>query len=153
MISRDNNDWSSNQVLIPLKNYRGKDCIIYKKKNPKDITHLSRWFFFLSYIYDYFSGTTKGVTNPLQCSCLENPRDGGAWWATVYGVAQSWTRLKWLSSKGVTRGNYLFHCQFLASLIAFLSPRTRYNNTHTLTHTQTLCEQLKLIIVIKVWGI
>ena len=36
--------------------------------------------------------------NPLQCSCLENPRDGGAWWAAVSGVAQSWTRLKWLSS-------------------------------------------------------
>ena len=36
--------------------------------------------------------------NPLQCSCLENPRDGEAWWAAVYGVAQSWTRLKWLSS-------------------------------------------------------
>ena len=32
--------------------------------------------------------------HPLQCSCLENPRDGGAWWAAVYGVAQSWTRLK-----------------------------------------------------------
>ena len=32
------------------------------------------------------------------CSCLENPRDGGAWWAAVYGVAQSRTRLKWLSS-------------------------------------------------------
>ena len=36
--------------------------------------------------------------NPLQCSCLENPRDGGAWWAAVYGVAQSQTRLKQLSS-------------------------------------------------------
>ena len=35
---------------------------------------------------------------PLQCSCLENPRDGGAWWAAIYGGAQSWTRLKWLSS-------------------------------------------------------
>ena len=32
--------------------------------------------------------------NPLQCSCLENPRDGGAWWAAVYGVAQTRTRLK-----------------------------------------------------------
>ena len=40
-----------------------------------------------------------GNGNPLQCSCLENPRDGGAWWAAVYGVAQSWTRLKRLSSK------------------------------------------------------
>ena len=35
---------------------------------------------------------------PLQCSCLQNPRDGGAWWASVYGVAHSRTRLKWLSS-------------------------------------------------------
>ena len=40
----------------------------------------------------------EGNGNPLQCSCLENPRDGGAWWAAVYGVAQSRMRLKWLSS-------------------------------------------------------
>ena len=40
----------------------------------------------------------EGNVNPLQCSCLENPRDGGAWWAPVYEVTQSWTRLKWLSS-------------------------------------------------------
>ena len=40
----------------------------------------------------------EGNGNPLQCSCLENPRDGGAWWAAVYGVAQSWTQLKRLSS-------------------------------------------------------
>ena len=36
----------------------------------------------------------EGNGNPLQCSCLENPRDGGAWWAAVYGVPQSRTRLK-----------------------------------------------------------
>ena len=40
----------------------------------------------------------EGKGSPLQCSCLENPRDGGAWWAAVYGVTQSWTQLKWLSS-------------------------------------------------------
>ena len=40
----------------------------------------------------------EGNGNPLQCSCLENPRDGGAWWATVYGVVQSRTRLTQLSS-------------------------------------------------------
>ena len=40
------------------------------------------------------SCTGEGNGNPLQCSCLENPRDGGAWWASVYGVAQSRTRLK-----------------------------------------------------------
>ena len=43
----------------------------------------------------------EGNGNPLQCSCLENPRDRGAWWAAVYGVAQSWTRLKWLSSSTI----------------------------------------------------
>ena len=40
----------------------------------------------------------EGNGNPLHCSCLENPRDKGAWWAAVYGVTQSWTRLKRLSS-------------------------------------------------------
>ena len=44
----------------------------------------------------------EGNGNPLQCSCLENPRDGGVWWAAVYGVAQSWTRLKRLSSSSST---------------------------------------------------
>jgi len=41
-------------------------------------------------------GSSLGIGNgnPLQCSCLENPRDGGAWWAAVCGVAQSWTQLK-----------------------------------------------------------
>ena len=38
---------------------------------------------------------------PTPCSCLENPRDGGAWWAAIYGVAQSRTRLKWLSSSSI----------------------------------------------------
>ena len=43
----------------------------------------------------------EGNGNPLQCSCLENPRDEGAWWAAVYGVAQSRTRLKRLSSSSM----------------------------------------------------
>ena len=38
-------------------------------------------------------GIGEGTGNPLQCDCLENPRDGGAWWAAIYGVSQSWTRL------------------------------------------------------------
>ena len=44
------------------------------------------------------SCTGEGNGNPLQCSCLEKPREGEAWWAAVYGVAQSRTRLKRLSS-------------------------------------------------------
>ena len=43
------------------------------------------------------------MATPLQCSCLENPRDQGAWWAAVYGVAQNWTRLKRLSSSSSSK--------------------------------------------------
>ena len=55
-----------------------------------DTTERLHFHFSLSCIGD-------GNGNPLQCSCLENPRKGGAWWAAVYGVTQSRTRLKWLS--------------------------------------------------------
>ena len=52
------------------------------------------------WLHFHFSLSCIGGGNgtPLQCSCLENPRDEGAWWAAVYGVAQSRIRLKWLSS-------------------------------------------------------
>ena len=50
----------------------------------------------------------EGNDNPLQCSCLENLRDGGDWWAAVYGIAQSRTRLKWLSSSSLY---YFLKCQ------------------------------------------
>ena len=56
-----------------------------------DTTEWLHFHFLLSYI-------GEGSGNPLQRSCLENPRDGEAWWAAVYGVAQSWTRLRRLSS-------------------------------------------------------
>ena len=50
------------------------------------------------------SSIGEGNGNPLQCSCLENPKDGGVWWAAIYGVAQSWTRLKQLSSNSSSSG-------------------------------------------------
>ena len=64
----------------------------------------------------------EGNGNPLQCSCLETPRDGGAWWAAVYGVAQSRTRLKQLSSSSsslylVTPSPILPHPLFLSLLV------------------------------------
>ena len=52
--------------------------------------------FYFHYPRRWVIGEWNG--NPLQCSCLENPRDRGAWGAAIYGVSQSWTRLKWLSS-------------------------------------------------------
>src|SRR5574340_829190 len=54
------------------------------------------------------SCTGEGNGTPLQCSCLENPRERGAWWAAVYGVAQSQTRLKRLSSSSRRRKLFLF---------------------------------------------
>ena len=61
-------------------------------REESDTTERIHFHFSLSHI-------GEGNGNPLQCSCLENPRDGGAWWAAVYGVAQSRTRLKRLSSR------------------------------------------------------
>ena len=66
-----------------------------------DTTELLHFHFSLSCI-----GEGKG--NPLQCSCLENPREGGAWWAAVYGVAQGRTRLKRLSSSS-SKGTKILH--------------------------------------------
>ena len=60
-------------------------------REESDTTERLHFHFSLSWI-------GEGNGNPLQCSCLENPRDGGAWWAAVCGVAQSRTRLKRLSS-------------------------------------------------------
>ena len=66
-----------------------------------DTTERLHFHFSLSHI-------GEGNGNPLQCSYLENPRDGGAWWATVYGVAQSWTRLKRLSSSSSISYIYVY---------------------------------------------
>ena len=57
----------------------------------------------------------EGNGNRLQCSCLENPRDGGAWWAAIYRVTQSWTRLKQLSrsSSSVFLLHFIFSPLFL----------------------------------------
>ena len=65
------------------------------------------YFFFLFFqFYFIFKCIGEGNGNPLQCSCLENPRDGEAWWAAVHGVAQSRTRLTRLSSSS---SNLKFH--------------------------------------------
>ena len=69
------------------------------------------------------SCTGEGNGNPLQCSCLENPRDGGAWWAAVYGVAQSWTRLKRLSSSSSSI-HVGVHAQLLSHVQLFAIPWT-----------------------------
>ena len=65
--------------------------------------------------------TGEGNGNPLQCSCLENPKDGGAWWAAVYGVAQSRTRLTRLSSSSSSFPLFPLQLPFLSSCDSLVS--------------------------------
>ena len=79
-------------VLLPRKSHGRRSLRLQSMGSlESDTTERLPFHFLLSCI-----GEVSG--NPLQCSCLENPRDGGAWWAAVYWVAQSRTRLKRLSS-------------------------------------------------------
>ena len=85
--------WQPTPVLLPGKSHGRMSlvgCSPWGRKE-SDTTERLHFHFSLSCI-----GEWNG--NPLQCSCLENPRDRGAWWAAAYGVAQSRTWLKWLSS-------------------------------------------------------
>ena len=70
------------------------------------------------------SCTGEGNGNPLQCSCLENPRDRGAYWAAVFGVSQSWTRLERLSSSSSSRPVQLSYFQSLSCVRLFVTPWT-----------------------------
>ena len=85
--------WHPTPVLLPGKSHGQRSLVGCRPwgSEESDTTEQLHFHFSLSCI-------GEGSGNPLQCSCLENPRDGGAWWATVYGVAQSRTRLKRLSS-------------------------------------------------------
>ena len=67
----------------------------------------------------------EGNGNPFQCSCLENPRDGEAWWAAIYGVAQSRTRLKQLSSSSSSSSVQFSHSVMSDSLQPHESQHTR----------------------------
>ena len=84
--------WHPTPVLLPGKPHGQRSLVGCSSwgHTESDTTERLHFHFSLSCI-------GEGNGNPLQCCCLENPRDGGAWWAAVSGVAQSWTRLKWLS--------------------------------------------------------
>ena len=85
--------WHPTPVLLPGKSYGQRSLVGCSPwgRYESDMTERLHFHFSLS-------GIGEGNGNPLQCSCLENSRDGGAWWVAVYGVAQSRRRLKWLSS-------------------------------------------------------
>ena len=93
LVSKRRRQWHPTSVLLPGKSHGRRSLVGCRPwgREESDTTDRLHFHFSLSCI-------GEGNGNPLQCSCLENPRDGGAWWAAVYVVAQSQTRLKRLSS-------------------------------------------------------
>ena len=85
--------WHPTPVLLPGKSYGWRSLVGCSPWGRKELDTTERLHFQFS-----LSCIGEGNGNPLQCSCPENPRDGGAWWAVVFGVAQSQTWLKRLSS-------------------------------------------------------
>ena len=89
--------WHPTPVLLPGKSHGWRSLVGCSPWGLEESDTAERLHFDFS-----LSCIGEGNGNPLQCSCLENPRDGGAWWAAVYGVAQSRTRLKRLSSSSTS---------------------------------------------------
>ena len=85
--------WQATPVLLPRKSHGWRSLVGYSPWGRHESAVTERLHFHFS-----LSRNGEGNGNPLQCSFLENPRDCRAWWAAVYGVAQSRTRLKRLSS-------------------------------------------------------
>lgn len=85
--------WHPTPVLLPGKCYGWRSLVGCSPWGHEESDTTERLHFHIS-----LSCIGEGNGNPLQCSCLENPRNGEAWWAAIYGVTQSRTRLKRLSS-------------------------------------------------------
>ena len=85
--------WHPTPVLLPGKSHGRGSLVGCSPWGRVGLDTSERLHFHFS-----LSCIGEGNGNPLQCSCLESPRDGGAWWAAIHWVSQSWTRLKRLSS-------------------------------------------------------
>ena len=100
--------WHPTPVLLPGKSHGRRSLVGCSPWGLEESDTTERLHFHFS-----LSCIGEGNGNPLQCSCLENPRDRGAWWASVYGVSQSQTQLKRLSSRAALHfsGIFWFLCQ------------------------------------------
>ena len=89
LICKWRRQWQPTPVRLPGKSHGWKSLVGYSPWGREELDTTERLHFLFSLPW-----VGEGNGNPLQCSCLEYPRDRGAWWAAVYGVAQSQTRLK-----------------------------------------------------------
>jgi len=116
---RRRRQWHPTPVLLPGKSHGRRSLVGCSPWGREESDTTERLHFHFS-----LSCTGEGNGNLLQCSCLENPRDRGAWWAAVYGVTQSRTRLKWLSSLAarceVCWFDTLVNTQFSHMIVIFL---------------------------------
>ena len=103
--------WHPTPVLLPRKSHGRRSLVGCSPWGREESDRTERLHFHFS-----LSCIGEGNGNPLQCSCLENPSDGGAWWAAVYGVAQSQTRLKRLSSSSSSLHQHISCCSMLGLL-------------------------------------
>ena len=108
--------WHPTPVLLPGKSHGWRSL--------EGCSPWGRWGLnMIKQLHFHFSLSCigEGNGNPLQYSCLENHRDRGAWWAAIYGVAQSRTRLKWLSSSSRTKLIIHVKCLLLLLLLCRFS--------------------------------
>ena len=131
--------WHPTPVLLPGESHGQRSLVGCSPWGCKesDMTEWLQFPFSLSCI-------GEGNGNPLQCSCLENPRDRGAWWAAVCGVAQSQTRLKRLSSSS---SNIDEEVKNLSSSPWYVSSKALDNfvlSLYTCVPYSCLCQKIKL---------
>ena len=108
-------EWRPTPVLLPGKSHGRRSLVGCSPWGCYELDTTERLHFHFS-----LSCIGEGNGNPLQCSCLENPREGGAWWAAVCGVPQSRTRLKQLSSM------YINHHHNSRSIVGLLILQRRH---------------------------
>ena len=107
--------WHPTPVLLPGKSHGWRSLVGCSPWGCEELDTTEQLHFHFS-----LSCIGEGNGNPLQRSCPENPRDGGSWWAAVYGVAQSRTWLKWLSSNQM--GSEILHSNNVVQCLLILAP-------------------------------
>ena len=120
--------WHPTPVLLPGKSHGWRNLVGCSPWGRQETDTTERLYFHFS-----LSCIGEGNGNPLQCSCLENPRDRGAWWAAVFGVAQSQTRLKQLSSSR-HMSTYVDNCFLVFIFWAYPIHLGSYSSMRDRTH-------------------